>query len=306
MGLALSSVHLLAKSLESVGELATKKILTLGVQDCDFTYVEIVQLLAKHRMRHFPLPASEIQLTAGFKWVAPETRSQYRDKIHQDTLFRILGFTKENIYSLDADNFEGATFVHDLNSPCAPHLRSRFDVIFDGGTSEHVFSVKDNLFGLADMCSPGGIIINMLPVDYINHGFYNFNAELLRDFFGCNGFQQLDLRYIASPQNPRLAQKYYLAFDPAHFNHSLNPFLLTLLYSVARKTSQVVPVVPNQGFYRVLWKQDGRGPDPLPQPASRLSGRWKRELINWMDSFFFTSVLIRGYALLRKGERVVL
>src|SRR4051794_29386850 len=65
--------------------------------------------------------------------------------ISDDTFFRALGF--DAVSSLDATNYEGATFIHDLNRQEVPsELESRFDVIIYRGTSEHVFHIP-NLLG---------------------------------------------------------------------------------------------------------------------------------------------------------------
>ena len=44
----------------------------------------------------------------------------------------------ERLESLDITDFEGATVIHDLNKPVSEELKARFDVVFDGGTLEHV------------------------------------------------------------------------------------------------------------------------------------------------------------------------
>jgi hypothetical protein len=41
--------------------------------------------------------------------------------------------------SYDAD-YEGGGIVHDFNEPLLQHLRGRYSLVFDGGSSEHIFS----------------------------------------------------------------------------------------------------------------------------------------------------------------------
>ena len=51
-----------------------------------------------------------------------------KDVVDDDYFFRSLGF--DEVSSLDGSDFEGATFVHDLNRvPVPDHLLERFDVI---------------------------------------------------------------------------------------------------------------------------------------------------------------------------------
>src|SRR5262245_17809792 len=54
-----------------------------------------------------------------------------------DDLFRLLG--AEEVVSLDASGYEGATVVHDLNEPIPEALAGQFDFVFDAGTLEHIF-----------------------------------------------------------------------------------------------------------------------------------------------------------------------
>src|SRR4051794_11747405 len=45
----------------------------------------------------------------------------------------------DNVESLDLSDFEGATHIFDLNTQGVPTvLRERFDVVYNGGTIEHV------------------------------------------------------------------------------------------------------------------------------------------------------------------------
>jgi hypothetical protein len=165
-----------------VASLADKKLLTLGVQDCFFSYDGLVEFLRRHRIPHRTIPHNEIRLTTGFKWWPSEEAATFTEFIHQSTLFNVLGFAPNNIRSMDISDYEGADIVHDLNVPVDESMYSKFDVIFDGGTTEHIFSIKDTLFNVARMCQQGGLVIHNAPVDYINHGFVNLGAEIYRDF----------------------------------------------------------------------------------------------------------------------------
>jgi hypothetical protein len=62
---------------------------------------------------------------------APDTR-------FAELVFKSLG--ARNIASLDASAFEGSKFVHNLNQPVGNEFKQRFDLVYDGGTHEHVFN----------------------------------------------------------------------------------------------------------------------------------------------------------------------
>ena len=57
--------------------------------------------------------------------------------IYSETFFTKLGF--ESVDSIDFSPFENASIIQDLSAPLAPELENRFDVIYDGGTCEHIF-----------------------------------------------------------------------------------------------------------------------------------------------------------------------
>ena len=305
MGIRLSTVHLLAQTFLPLDNLADKKLLTLGVQDCYFTYEQILAFLRRHKICHQPINAAEVLPTTGFKWASPAEAERYKyfDYIHQESFFSLLGFSPENIYAMDVSLFEGANIIHDLNVPVDDSLCSSFDVVIDCGTIEHVFSIKDALFNMCRMCKVGGIVVNMNPVDYLNHGFVNFNAELFRDSYLTNGFEEVSLNYIVLPTHPRQVDQYYLKYSPEKFHFPLRPYYAAQVYSAYRKVEEKPLIVPQQGYYRNLWAS---GPAVMLQQNRTLWSRLRRKTIDWIDAYFIPSVLARDFASLRLGEKVIL
>jgi len=60
-----------------------------------------------------------------------------------DTRFAEPGFKSlgaRSIASLEASAFEGEKFVHKPNQPVGNEFKQRFDLVYDGGTFEHVFN----------------------------------------------------------------------------------------------------------------------------------------------------------------------
>ncbi len=109
--------------------------------------------------------------------------------------FKLLGVIE--VLALDFSPYEKAEIVHDLNRPAPEALHDRFDLIVDGGTTEHVFDVRQALTNIARMLKIGGRVIHISPANnWVNHGFYQFSPTLFYDYYGGNGF--VDLRgYIA-------------------------------------------------------------------------------------------------------------
>jgi hypothetical protein len=301
MGIALNAVHLLSQTLALLGDLSDKKLLTLGVQDCHFTFEKIIQFLRRHRIPRKPITRAEVLLTTGFNMLPPV--GQYQNCIHQNTFFRLLGFSPSNIRSMDVSQYEGADIVHDLNVPIDDSLASNFDLIFDGGTIEHVFSIKDALFNMCRMCKIGGIVVNWSPVDYINHGFINLNAEILRDCFLSNGFEETALKYIAIPRHPRRADQHYLEYRPDKRRFSLQPYYETAVYSAYRKVEERSLTVPLQGVYR---KCDATGQVLTQRQSNGLRAILYQKLRDWVDAYYVSSVVVRDFMEIRRGKKVIL
>src|SRR5262245_61315550 len=85
----------------------------------------------------------------------PSQAFKGEDKVHYaEPCF--LGLGAKKVQSMDASAFEGAEFVHDLNQPIGTELRERFDVVYDGGTLEHVFNFPMALKNCMEMTRVGG------------------------------------------------------------------------------------------------------------------------------------------------------
>lgn len=108
---------------------------------------------------------------------------------HSDNFFSYLGAASVN--SMDYSDFEGASIIHDLNIPVPKELRNKFDVVFDGGTTEHVFDVRMVVTNIKNLLKVGGYFIAFTPANNLcGHGFYQFSPEFYRTVFSEeNGFK---------------------------------------------------------------------------------------------------------------------
>ncbi len=168
------------------------------------------------------------------------------------SLFKRLGFSV--VESMDASDYEGATLIHDLNHPVDAALEEKFDVIFDGGTTEHVFDVRQSFENIVRMLKVGGVIIHAAPVNnYIDHGFYQFSPMLFHDVYLANRFSILE-SYVGEhyPESERPWRLWEY-----HHNHGTSlRFADTtiLIYFVARKEKSVFRLsTPQQSSYQRAW-----------------------------------------------------
>jgi len=189
---------------------------------------------------------------------------------YAEPFFRVLG--AQRLESMDASAFEGATVVHDLNQPVPEALRGQFDVVYDGGTLEHVFDFQTAIRNCVDLVKIGGRVILHTPANnYFGHGFYQFSPELFyRMFCSDNGFVME--RMIAMEYGPR--RRWFEVRDPASLRartQLVNPFPV-LLYVQARKQdeSKLFERCPQQSDYARIWLEHGQA---APDRQSAVSAR---------------------------------
>ncbi len=125
--------------------------------------------------------------------------------------------------SLDFSDIEGAEYIHDLGEPLPDELKGKFDFVYDGGTTEHVFDIAQSFRNIDGMLQDGGIFVSCVGTDgWFGHGFYQvgpdipwryWKASLGYDVLGCWTFSRKGRdapRVIEDPtSNPRGAEYRY-------------------------------------------------------------------------------------------------
>lgn len=110
-------------------------------------------------------------------------------------------------YSLDVVDIQaarGGEILVDLNRPLAEALVGKFDLVVDTGTCEHCFNIAQAAVNLASMLRERGVIVQALPLNSFNHGFYNVNPTWFHDFYPSNGFRIRSLSAFTDiVRNPR-------------------------------------------------------------------------------------------------------
>jgi hypothetical protein len=186
-----------------------------------------------------------------------------------EPVFKSLG--AGNICSLDASAFEGAELIHDLNQPVGADLKARFDVVYDGGTLEHIFNFPMALQNCMEMVREGGRFFLHTPANnWCGHGFYQFSPELFYTMFSAdNGFEvERMVIHVVGPYN-----RWYEVANPQAIRSRVelfNSFPLQLLVQ-ARRT-KAVPLfnkMPQQSDYTPRWvepSQDQANPYAPSRP----------------------------------------
>lgn len=179
MGISLNTASILAREL--AGLRRGGKVLTLGVQGVEGDLGSVRRVLGENGLAAAALDDSD---------VLHDAKTQFSGSIHQTTFFKLLGYSQ--VESVDIFPDEDPTYVLDLGMPVPDSFHDAYDLVYDGGTLEHVFDVRQALFNVARMLAPGGMVIHHVPVNgYVDHGFYQFSPILFQAFYVANGFREV-------------------------------------------------------------------------------------------------------------------
>jgi hypothetical protein len=210
------------------------RVLMIGRQHLDVAVPLAVQLLERNN-----LPA------VAFK--GPKT------PFYSEPLFEALGSAQ--VDSLDNSDFEGAQLVHDMNLPIQAAWREKYDVVYDGGTLEHIFNFPTALKNSMELvCEGGRLFIHTCANNLCGHGFFQFSPEL---FYRClcaeNGFEVERMTiHRVGPYG-----SWYEVADPnaIHSRVELITFTPVLIMVQAKRVSlkPIFSKPPHQSDYTVLW-----------------------------------------------------
>jgi hypothetical protein len=87
------------------------------------------------------------------------------------------------------------TEILDLNfDPLPDRMRSRYDVVLNFGTTEHIFNQWNCFELMHDATKVGGVIYHQLPASgYFDHGYYCYTPLFFREMAEANEYEILDL-----------------------------------------------------------------------------------------------------------------
>ncbi len=221
------------------------------------------------------------------------------------TFFTALGFRE--IVTCDISDYERPDHLVDLNGPLPEALRGRFDVVFDGGTLQHIFHLPNVLASIHQALKPGGrAVFGMAPShNHVDHGFYMFSPTFFWDFYEANGYR-IETAYVFEFTHfwfgGRLRTppwKVY-AYRPGCLDHLCYGGFgreQVGIFFVATKLPQATgDIVPQQGYYVRLWPQ-----------AAKLLGREVAalpRLERWVVTASAMHPLLLRAAVAAKGLRV--
>ncbi len=209
-----------------------------------------------------------------------------------ETFLKALG--AQTVDSIDASGYEGATLVHDLNQPVPSQLHGKYTLVYDGGTTEHVFHYPQTLLSAMQLLAVGGHFVSITAGNNLSgHGFYQISPELFfRVFNPANGFETVAVLLA----DGRPGGRFYRVADPAVLKERIEfttskPFLVAV---IARKVAETgaLQAAPQQSDYAQAWRGAGAKP-----PATKL-GREARRVLSqlrlWLGRRFYLPWQSRG------------
>jgi hypothetical protein len=215
--------------------------------------------------------------------------------VYAEPVFAQLG--AQVVDSIDASDYEGATIVADLNRAIPPDLNEKYDVVFDGGSLEHVFNVPQALANVMSMPKVGGsLIIHTMANNCFGHGFYQFSPELFyRVLTPENGYRVV--RMVAHLEYE--FGDWYEIPDPAVVRSRIelaNPWDAILLFVHAQRVASVplFTTTPQQSDYAAIWQGQAPRRTKRAKPESL-----KRRMIKLMKRKLPWAVRLKHQLLLQ-------
>jgi hypothetical protein len=98
-----------------------------------------------------------------------------------DYLFRVILGAKE-LSSTDVSSYQGSEIICDLNEDIPDSRYNLYDIVFDGGTLEHLSNFPQALKNIFSILKDGGIYYFEVPCNnWIDHGFFQFSPTFFED-----------------------------------------------------------------------------------------------------------------------------
>ena len=177
MGLPIPSMRMIIR--EHKKEPFRSRVLTLGRMAVLATYEEVQNLFREEGVMP-KLLEKDFDIRTNIPSMRESTGKESRFT-SDEVFFKLLGV--DSLETLDVSDYENADHIHDMNIQIPDKLVSRFDAIFNFGTTEHIFDTRQVLDNISRMLKPGGLVLHMVgATNRIGHGFYMFSPCFFYDY----------------------------------------------------------------------------------------------------------------------------
>jgi len=217
-------------------------------------------------------------------------------------------FGANNVTSVDASSFEGASIIHDFNRPIPEFLHNRFGTFLDFGSIEHIFDVAQAIENIIKMVVSGGkILVATNANGFPAHGLFQYSPELFYSVFSeRNGFRDTSV-FLVNMSRPKL---WHLIPRPAALRRRNQiPFEeKMMLLAFSTKVGDVDQLTVIQSDYDNTWAKFASGHWAMWK-AQDISG-WKRALHQVANPYVYrgASEILESFQVRRryKSERILM
>lgn len=187
---------------------------------------------------------------------------QKKNSFNTKEYFSSIGY--HDYQSIDINGaYDSHEFDLNLDIRKIYNFKKEYDLVINNGTGEHVFNQANLYLNFHNLTKTNGIMLNILPfIDWINHGFYNYNPIFFGDLAAANNYEIVKLT-MANRDGAELLvpQKYFENFYDQIKPHQNSYFkeIITrakenlgqniLLVVILQKKSSAEFITPLQGKY---------------------------------------------------------
>ena len=169
-----------------------------------------------------------------------------------------IGF--ESIDSIDNSNYEGCTIIHNMNIPIPNDLK-KYDFIFDGGTTEHIFNAPQVCENIINLLNIGGIFLSVnVNNNFSGHGIYQFSPEFYLSTFSKKYGMEVQELYIAKTNsgidNWINVNSYQGFRNVKKFEGNQEVYIIAIIKKISNERENLILNPPNQFSYeQIEWKK---------------------------------------------------
>jgi len=233
MGIDYSGFDIIFRSLQYIKN--KQNLLTLGRQSINLPNDIINDFVMIHNLS---------QLKNNYEW-------GYCEQFFMD-----LGF--ENVDSLDASFYEGASIIHNMNQPIPKDFK-KYDYIYDGGTIEHIFNAPQVCENIINLLNVGGVYVSITPNNNLSgHGIYQFSPEFYLSAFSKKYGMEVKSLYLGktgSGFSSWVDVNHLDGRNTTKFDGNCHVHNIAIITKISNERLSLITHSPNQYSYEeVDWK----------------------------------------------------
>lgn len=250
MGFSYFHMKVITKHIDKIPR--KKRCLFLGNQEIFFTAEQLIKEINQHRKSKLISYESNKEVLSLRENLSVNEKYADRGFMACGALGNLYGFDECVTVDYTTD-LPRVDFEHDLNKPGLSEVTGGdFDLIYDGGTLEHLFHIPNALENFLQSLAVGGRIIHSNPMNNcMNHGFYQFSPIFYHELYtsnNCEVVYSARMREEIDGSNAEISPMPAIEIT-AEENHRESS-----IFIAEKKEEFTSLVIPQQKHYKKIWK----------------------------------------------------